>query len=67
LAWPSEKHRERYTENLKRIGWDSTKIEAFFKAWQGYHSDIIQNPDKPAKDHGIYVVCKAVTIGQKQD
>jgi len=61
-----KRHRKRYMENLRRIGWDSTKIQAFFKAWQGYHTDIIQYPDKLAKDHGVYIVCKTVTIGQKQ-
>jgi SAM-dependent methyltransferase len=60
-----KKHKERYTENLKRIGWNSTKIEAFFKAWEGYHNDILQYPRKLAEDHGVYTVCKTVTIGRK--
>jgi SAM-dependent methyltransferase len=61
------RHRERYMKNLRRMGWDSTKIEAFFKAWQGYHTDIIQSSDKLAKDQGVYIICKTVTIGQKKN
>ena len=60
------KHKKRYEANLKRSGWKKDKIEAFFKAWREYHTEILRNPEKILKEHSVYMKCSMVTIGQKK-
>ena len=59
------KHKARYEANLRRSGWKKDRIEALFKAWRNFHTEILQRPEKLIEDHGVFVKCSGVTIGRK--